>query len=394
MPSPKPPVDRSVQRTRPITPNAMPPTIRNEHGIAGSEHRLLHIQLSILIPISISISNTIVPPNSPLQGHHLPPAHHLRAPEPRIPLRSQLPPDALIQHLALPGRQETHPLLAEQLAEQIRIRVAVQRRVRGLEAQPHARVVDVALAGAAYERRRRQVLGRQVAGEAAQRRLRDVEALEALAGIRAARGVELAGAREEAQRGVELAELLLLQVRWVRRRGGRVLGEGGRVRERRDQRHQRQVRFVAVGDEPGPELRQRAPEGGVLARHCCCRGRRVRQLVGEDGLAVLREPWREGVVGAVGAARLEPFRHRGELVGISHHERERRVEGLEPEYEEVYCAFCRTDLGDFVRRLSAAMSLGGFISATATAAATTAITNATPRRRSGLGGIGTPEDFG
>lgn len=394
MPSPKPPVDRSVQRTRPITPNAMPPTIRNEHGIAGSEHRLLHIQLSILIPISISISNTIVPPNSPLQGHHLPPAHHLRAPEPRIPLRSQLPPDALIQHLALPGRQETHPLLAEQLAEQVRIRVAVQRRVCGLEAQPHARVVDVALAGAAYERRRRQVLGRQVAGEAAQRRLRDVEALEALAGIRAARGVELAGAREEAQRGVELAELLLLQVRWVRRRGGRVLGEGGRVRERRHQRHQRQVRFVAVGDEPGPELRQRAPEGGVLARHCCCRGRRVRQLVGEDGLAVLREPRREGVVGAVGAARLEPFRHRGELVGISHHERERRVEGLEPEYEEVYCAFCRTDLGDFVRRLSAAMSLGGFISATATAAATTAITNATPRRRSGLGGIGTPEDFG
>lgn len=391
MPSPKPPVDRSVQRTRPITPNAMPPTIRNEHGIAGSEHRLLHIQLSILIPIS----NTIVPPNSPLQGHHLPPAHHLRAPEPRIPLRSQLPPDALIQHLALPGRQETHPLLAEQLAEQIRIRVAVQRRVRGLEAQPHARVVDVALAGAAHERRRRQVLGRQVAREAAQRRLRDVEALEALAGVRAARGVELAGAREEAQRGVELAELLLLllQVRWVRRRGGRVLGEGGRVRERRDQRHQRQVRFVAVGDEPGPELRQRAPEGGVLARHCCCRGGRVRQLVGEDGLAVLREPRREGVVGAVGAARLEPFRHRGQLVGISHHERERRVEGLEPEYEEVYCAFCRTDLGDFVR-LSAAMSFGGFIAATAAATATTAITNATPRRRSGLSGIGTPEDFG
>lgn len=114
---------------------------------------------------------------------------------------------------------------------------------------------------------------------------------------------------------------------------------------------------------------------------------------------MLREPRREGVVGAVGAARLEPFRHRGELVGISHHERERRVEGLEPEYEEVYCAFCRTNLGDFVR-LSAAMSFGGFIAAAAAAAAvaaataTTAITNATPRTESGLGGIGTPEDFG
>lgn len=170
----------------------MPPPLRNKHHIPPPQPYLPHLPRRPPTPHRLSQNPPLVP------------LHHLLPPHPRPPSPTNLRPRLEKQPLPAPRRHQPHDLGAGQLAEQVRVRVAVPGGVGRLEAHPEAGVVDVAFSGSLDEERGGEV-GLELGREGGERGLGDVELLEA---VRWGGGLVVEGeaGEEEGEGGGEAVE--------------------------------------------------------------------------------------------------------------------------------------------------------------------------------------------
>merc|ERR1712054_248104 len=113
----------------------MPPSLGYEKAIALVQGSFVHLSGHLLIL-----------PDSTVQQRSLWFFHHLRSADSTAALPPKLPLRLRKDQIPSPGREQAHSLLATQLIEQIRIGVAVYRRVCGLRSNPDAGGIDVAFA--------------------------------------------------------------------------------------------------------------------------------------------------------------------------------------------------------------------------------------------------------